>query len=142
MASQEREMALDAAMLDIQGRAGRFGAPSLTDGVLSFGTTAIPKPDYEIVTQVQSDFGCHASIFVAKGDGFVCATTNLFRDHHRALNTDLDPTGPVIGPIKAGVSYRGPADILGEAHDTYYEPIFDSDGAVIGAFLVAFIPEA
>ena len=142
MTTQARDEALDGAMLDIQERAERFGGASLKDGVLYFGSTAIPKPDFEIVTKVHSDFGCAASIFVARGDGFVRATTKIIREDHRALGTELDPSGPVIGPIKAGLSYRGPADILGVAYQTYYEPIRDSGGAVIGAFLVAFARES
>ncbi len=138
MATLETNDALDGAMRDIQERAGQFGEASLKDGVLYFGSTAIPKPDFELVTKVHLDFGCAASIFVVRGDGFVRATTNIVREDHRALGTELDPSGPVIGPIKAGLSYRGPADILGVAYQTYYEPIRDSGGAVIGAFLVAF----
>jgi len=142
MTTQARDEALDGAMLDIQERAERFGGASLKDGILYFGSTAIPKPDFEIVTKVHSDFGGAASIFVARGEGFVQAATSIFREHTRALDTDLDWSGPAIGSLRAGLSYRGAADILGEACDSYYEPIADNDGAVIGAFLVAFPRES
>ena len=129
---------LTAAIAELRERAEQHGAPSLQDGVLYFGDTAIPKPDFEIVTSVYTGHGCTATIFVAAGDGFARATTTLVRDGDRAVGTELDPAGPVIGPIRAGQSYRGPADILGVMHDTYYEPIIDADGAVIGAYLVGF----
>jgi hypothetical protein len=129
---------LTAAMAELRERAERHGEPSLQGGVLFFGSTAIPKPDFEIVTSVHTSHGCTATIFVATDDGFSRATTTIVRDGERAVGTELDPAGPVIGPIRAGESYRGPADILGVVHDTYYEPIIDSDGAVIGAFLVGF----
>ena len=132
---------LDAAMEEIRSRAAHFGAPSLRNGVLHFGETSIPRPDYEIVTEVQTSHGCTASIFVRQGDDFVRAATNIFRDGDRAVDTLLDPNGPVIGPVRAGDAYRGPADILGVAHDTYYEPIFDDAGEVIGTFLVGFPQE-
>jgi hypothetical protein len=129
---------LTAAMADLRARAEQHGEPSLRDGVLHFGDAAIPRPDFPIVTGVEDQFGCTVSIFVVQGDGFVRATTNIHRDEVRALGTELDPTGPVIGPISGGESYRGPADILGVMHDTYYEPIVDGGGTVIGAFLVGY----
>jgi len=129
---------LTAAMAELRERAEQNGAPSLQDGALYFGSTAIPRPDFEIVTSVHTGHGCTATIFVAAGDGFERAATTIIRDGERAVGTELDPAGPVIGPIRAGQSYRGPADILGVVHDTYYEPIIDADGVVIGAFLVGF----
>ena len=138
MASTDHADDLTAAMAELRERAERHGEPSLQDGVLYFGSTSIPKPDFEIVTSVHTSHGCTATIFVATDDGFSRATTTIVREGERAVGTDLDPAGPVIGPIRAGEAHRGPADILGVLHDTYYEPIIDSDGAVIGAFLVGF----
>ena len=125
-------------MAGLRSRAEQHGAPALRDGVLYFGEEAIPRPEFPIVAGVEDEFGCTASIFVAQGGGFVRATTNIHRDEVRALGTELDPTGPVIGPIMRGESYQGPADILGVMHDTYYEPIVADGGAVIGAYLVGF----
>jgi len=129
---------LKAAMAGLRTRAEKYGLPSLRDGVLYFGEQAIPPPEFPIVTGVEDEFGCTATIFVAQGGGFMRATTNIHRDGVRALGTELDPTGPVIGPIARGESYRGSADILGVMHDTYYEPIVDGGGAVIGAYFVGF----
>lgn len=126
-------------MAEIRARAEAHGKPSLRDGILYFGATAIPKPDYEIVTALQTKHGCTASIFVAQGKGFIRAATTILREGNRAIGTELDPSGPVIGPLGEGLAYRGQADILGVLHDTYYEPIRDSAGAVIGEFLVGFL---
>lgn len=138
MTNSRNEDALTEAMADIRARAEVHGEPSLRDGVLHFGATAIPKPDYEIVNAIHTKHGATATIFVAQGNGFIRAATNIMREGNRAIGTELDPFGPVIGPIREGSSYRGQADILGVLHDTYYEPIRDSAGAVIGAFLVGF----
>jgi hypothetical protein len=132
------EHALTVAMADIRARAEVHGEPSLRNGALYFGATAIPKPDYEIVTAIQSAHGCTATIFAARDKGFIRVATNIFRAGNRGIGTELDPSGPVIEPLRKGLSYRGQADILGVLHDTYYEPIKDSTGAVIGAFLVGF----
>ena len=132
------ENALTVAMADIRARAEAHGEPSLRNGVLYFGATAIPKPDYEIVTALQSSHGCSATIFVARDNGFIRVATNIFRAGSRGIGTELDRSGPVIEPLRKGVPYRGQADILGVLHDTYYEPIKDSAGTVIGAFLVGF----
>jgi len=138
MSESDHADALAAAMTELRERAEQHGEPSLQDGVLFFGDTAIPKPDFEIVTAVHTGFGCTATIFKADGEGFVRVATTIIRDGDRAVGTDLDPQGPAIGPIRDGQSYQGAADILGVLHDTRYEPIIDAGGAVIGAFLVGF----
>jgi hypothetical protein len=55
---------LTAAMAELRERAEQHGEPSLQDGVLFFGSTSIPKPDFEIVTSVHTGHGCTATIFV------------------------------------------------------------------------------
>ncbi len=134
MASRDEH--LMAAMAELRSRAEHYGDPSLRDGVLTFGDTAMPPPGFPIVSGTEDAFGCAASIFAATGDGFVRATTSIHRDGVRVLRTELDPEGPVIGPLRRGEAYRGPAEILGVMTDTYYEPILDGDGAVIGAYYV------
>ena len=138
MTNPRNEHALTKAMAEIRARTEVHGEPSLRAGVLYFGATAIPKPDFEIVTALQTEHGCTATIFVAQGNGFIRVATNILRERKRAIGTELAPSGPVIGPLREGLAYRGEADILGVLHDTYYEPIRDSAGAVIGAFLVGF----
>jgi len=129
---------LTGAMESLKERSFAHGDPSLQDGVLHFGQTALPKPDFEIVTLTQQDAGCEATIFALQEGKFIRVATTIHRDGTRGVGTELDPNGPVIGPVSRGDSYRGPADILGVAYNTYYEPITDSDGAVIGTFLVAY----
>jgi len=70
MATTDHADDLTAAMAELRERAEQHGEPSLQDGVLYFGSTTIPKPDFEIVTSVHTGHGCTASIFVATGDGF------------------------------------------------------------------------
>ena len=137
MTETDSDATLDTAMAGLRGRAANLGDPSLSDGVLYFGTSAIPVPDFEIVTSTQQEFGCEATILVARGDGFVRATTSIFRDGQRAVETELEGTSPAIELLRQGQSYRGPATILGVDYDAYYEPILDSSGVVIGAYLVA-----
>jgi len=125
------------AMDELQTQAGATGDPSLRDGVLHFGEQAIPRPDFAIVNAVQEKHGTFATLFVAQGDSFVRAATNIFVEGERAIGTELDPQGPVIGQLRSGLGYAGPAQILDAHYDTYYEPIFDNAQAVIGAYLVA-----
>ncbi|CAB4877749.1 unannotated protein [freshwater metagenome] len=138
MTSTEKIAALNGAMSALRENAETHGEPSLRDGVLYFGSTAIPKPDFPIVTSVQSEFGCAATILVAEGDGFVRTATTMIVDAERAIATPLEATSPALAPLRDGQSYQGPAEILGTQYDAYYEPIIASDGSVIGSFLVAF----
>ena len=128
---------LVAAMQTLEALATSTGEPSLRDGILHFGDASVPRPDFVIVSQVQDDHDAYATLFVADGDSFTRAATNIYSDGVRAVGTELDPDGPVIGQLRNGESYAGPAQILDRDYDTFYRPILDSSQSVIGAYLVA-----
>jgi methyl-accepting chemotaxis protein len=138
MSEDDRNEKLEGAMKSLRDRTEAHGEPTMSDGSLFFGTTAIPLPDFELVTTTQEEWGCEASILAATDDGFVRVTTTIHRDGERAVGTELEADGPAIGPLKEGKPYRGPANLVGVDYDVYFEPIIDSDDAVIGAFLVAY----
>lgn len=128
---------LGPAMTALKAQATRLGAPSISGTVLSFGTTKI-NDDFTIVDGVAREFGCTATLFAAQGSAFVRISTNVIKDGKRAVGTELDPNGPVIGFVREGKSFTGVVDILGEKYDTIYEPILDATGAVLGAYYVGF----
>jgi len=80
-----------------------------------------------------------ATIFVKSNDEFIRISTNVrTKDHGRATGTRLDPNGEVIKSINAGKPFYGVVDILGEPYITGYEPIFDINNHVIGAWYVGY----
>lgn len=80
-----------------------------------------------------------ATIFVKHKDEFIRISTNIRqRDNARAIGTRLDPVGKAIARLKVGKPFYGVVDILGEAYITGYEPIFNDDHQVIGAWYVGY----
>ncbi|MBO7942389.1 Cache 3/Cache 2 fusion domain-containing protein, partial [Streptomyces sp. S9] len=70
-----------------------------------------------------------ATLFARDGEDFVRVATNVRKDDgSRAIGTQLDPLGQVIGRMRKGENFYGVVDILGTPYVTGYEPIFaDSD---------------
>ena len=70
-----------------------------------------------------------ATLFVKDGDKIrprVATTVS------KALGTAL--TGPVLDSIKTSKPYYGEADVLDTPYISYYEPIEDASGAIIGIY--------
>jgi hypothetical protein len=127
--------ALGAAMAKLKLRAAGLGTPSVSGGVLSFGSTTV-NGDFGVVDAVAAEFGCTATFFAANGGSFVRVSTNVIKDGKRAVGTQLDPNGPVIVRVRDGRSFAGVVDILGDRYDTIYEPIVDTKGVVVGVYYV------
>ncbi|MFM8979565.1 MAG: Cache 3/Cache 2 fusion domain-containing protein [Planctomycetia bacterium] len=129
--------ALEEAMLGLQQATARLGAPSASEGVLRFGTTAV-NDDFSLVDAITRQFGCTATLFVAQGADFVRVSTDVMVDGRRAVGTKLNPQGPVIGRLKQGQTFAGVVTILGEWYETIYAPMLDAGGKVVGAHYVGF----
>ena len=84
--------------------------------------------DSSLVDAVKAKFGGAATIFL--GDQRI-ATNVQNADRSRALGTRLSPGPAYERVLRQGLSYRGQAEIFGEAYLALYEPI-SCDGAVIG----------
>ena len=89
------------------------------------------------VDQVNARTGCAATIFVVVNGSFVRVVTNVkLPDGQRATGTHLNPRGLAIHALHKGMSYFGAVYVLGNPFVAAYEPIFSSQGQVIGALYV------
>lgn len=72
--------------------------------------------------------------FVAETGEFIREMTSITAaDGSRAVGTALDPNGPVLPVLLRGEVFEGEATILGQPFLTRYEPVFDSEGQIVGA---------
>tara|TARA_R110000744_G_scaffold117566_6_gene219855 strand:- start:6885 stop:8807 length:1923 start_codon:yes stop_codon:yes gene_type:complete len=107
----------------------------IPDLVLGQSTQANQHALVDSVTNIMSGT---ATIFVKNGSDYVRISTNVMRDKQRAIGTKLSPTGSAIKNINQGKAYYGQVDILGKPYITGYEPIFATNGEVIGIWYVGY----
>ena len=91
--------------------------------------------DNVMIDEVARVAGQDATIFAydRSADDFVRVTTSLVKpDGSRAVGTKLGKDSKAFGPVKAGQTYLGKADILGVPFYTIYKPIFGHGGDVTG----------
>jgi len=94
---------------------------------------------YNLVDNLSSLIGGTATICVKSGDDFIRITTNVrFSNESRAVGTKLDRSGKAFRALSAGESFHGVVDILDEPYITRYDPMFDVQGNVIGAYYVGY----
>jgi len=140
------EQAVSAMQL-LKERSFELGLPALSGTTkiggklvpnLMFGTTEQTNR-YGLVDEVTRIVGGTATLFVKSGDDFVRIATNVRRgDRTRAVGTTLNPNGKAIIALRKGQAFHGMVDILDEPYITRYEPMFDAQGLVIGAFYVGY----
>jgi methyl-accepting chemotaxis protein-2 (aspartate sensor receptor) len=101
----------------------------------SYGS--VVNNEFGSVDKFSRDTGGVATVFAKKGDDFLRVTTSLKKqDGSRALGTLLDRANPAYALMVAGQAYTGPAVLFGKSYMTYYDPIKDAAGKVIGIFFV------
>lgn len=137
----------NAAMRLLKQRSQELGKVHI-DGLVQFQTMTLPNlkmgetevaGHFNLVDGVSDLFGGTATMFVRSGDGFVRIATNVKQyDGARAVGTVLNPKGKVIGALLAGKEYHGVVDILGQPYITRYDPVFDENGQVIGAYYIGY----
>jgi diguanylate cyclase (GGDEF)-like protein/PAS domain S-box-containing protein len=116
-------------MVEVDGRM----VPNLTLGGVPQANT------FGLVDSVAGLLGGTATLFVKSGDEFIRISTNVRKsDGRRAVGTILNPNGKAISAIRAGKSFSGEVDILGEPYFTGYEPMHDAAGTVIGLWYVGY----
>lgn len=95
---------------------------------------------FELVDGVTEIMDGTATLFSKTGDDFVRVSTNVKKaDGSRAVGTQLDPNGPVIGEIRKNRKFAGVVDILGNPYVTEYDPIPDATRQdVIGIWYVGY----
>jgi hypothetical protein len=140
MAATESSAKIKSAMAAMKDEAAKLGAPKIDGSSLFFGTTKI-NDNYVLVDSLKTKFGCTATFFMKKGNGFVRVSTNVMKDGKRAVGTPLDPSGPAIAAIRQGNAFYGIVDILGKLYDTGYEPIKNASGEIIGVYYIGYLME-
>jgi len=80
-----------------------------------------------------------ATVFMAKGDDFERITTSLKNPQgERAIGTLLGKQHPAYATVSAGKPYSGRALLFGRSYMTYYDPIKNDSGKLIGLLFVGF----
>ena len=136
-----------SAMRLLKEHGSALGMPT-TNGTIRIGGKIVPSlmlgleqqtNRYELVDEVTNVVGGTATVFVKSGDDFVRIATNVRRgDRTRAVGTVLNVNGKAMAALRKGQAFHGVVDILDEPYITRYEPIFDAQGAVIGAYYVGY----
>jgi PAS domain S-box-containing protein len=136
-----------SAMRLLKEHGSALGMPT-TNGTIRIGGKIVPSlmlgleqqtNRYELVDEVTNVVGGTATVFVKSGDDFVRIATNVRRgDRTRAVGTVLNVNGKAMTALRKGQAFHGVVDILDEPYITRYEPIFDAQGAVIGAYYVGY----
>jgi len=80
-----------------------------------------------------------ATVFASRGDDFERITTSVKKaDGTRAMGTKLGLQHPAYASLVAGKSYAGRAILFGRAYMSYYEPIKNDAGKIIGLLYIGF----
>jgi hypothetical protein len=125
------------AMVMMKDKAAKLGEPRVEGSSLYFGTTKM-NGNYELVDSLKNEFGCTATFFVKKADGFIRVSTNVIKNGNRAVGTPLDPKGAAIAAIQKDAAFYGVVDILGSQYDTGYEPIKNVAGEILGVYYIGY----
>ena len=114
-------------------RIGNMEAPDIL-----FGET--PQANRTELSETVAVMGESAvSLFSLKDGDFVRIASNVFMpDGSRAIGTAMDHRSQSYRDLRKGRAYWGLSDVFGSPYFTYYEPIRDAQGDVIGAFGVGY----
>ncbi|MDP8568286.1 bifunctional diguanylate cyclase/phosphodiesterase [Methylophilus aquaticus] len=105
---------------------------------LFFGQTP-QTADNRLINFVTQIGNGTATIFVKHGKQFIRVATNVKKaDGSNAFGTELDPKGKAIKNLLDGRTFYGVVDILGESYLSRYEPMYDAQGKLIGAWYVGY----
>lgn len=109
---------------------------SLKGSTLYKGETILNN-NYQIVDEVSKDTGILVTIFA--GDTRVSTTV---KDDNNKRQIDTKASEEVVNEvIKKNAPFKGSAIILGKKADTYYLPLSDKDGNVVGMWFVGVYSE-
>jgi len=78
-----------------------------------------------------------ATIFARDGEDFIRITTSLKKENgERAIGTKLDRKHPAYSAILAKQTFVGKAELFGNDYMTYYQPMLNDSGTVVGVLFV------
>lgn len=93
--------------------------------------------NFELVDQFTETTGAIATVFAKSREDFIRVTTSLKTDKGaRAIGTVLDRAHPGYKAVLEGRTYTGIATLFGRKYMTQYDPIRNTEGAVIGLSFV------
>ena len=93
----------------------------------------------DLVDSVSLTSGGTATVFSKYGDKFVRISTSAKTSiGNRAIGTELDSKGPAAIALNKGSSFYGQTDVMGRPYLSAYEPIYDKQRQVIGAWSVGY----
>jgi signal transduction histidine kinase len=79
------------------------------------------------------------AIYSGRGEDLLCLSTNGFLpDGTSPVGLIMDPASAASRALGKGRSYWGPSQLFDDLQYTYYEPIRNAEGAMIGAFGVEY----
>ena len=94
--------------------------------------------DFSLVDGLTDVMGGTATLFSKTGNDYIRISTNVIKNGARAIGTKLAPSGKAIKQIEQQQAYYGAVDILGSPYLTGYEPMFNTQGRVIGIWYVGY----
>ncbi|MCL2831062.1 MAG: methyl-accepting chemotaxis protein [Betaproteobacteria bacterium] len=93
--------------------------------------------NFAIVDRFTATSGAVATVFARDGDDFVRVTTSLKKENgDRAIGTKLDRDHPARAALLTNKAFTGKATLFKHDYMTYYLPVRDASGTVVGALFV------
>jgi PAS domain S-box-containing protein len=130
---------LDGDLNLLRNRFAAYGAPSIYDGKISYGSHVVNN-NFQVVDSVETDMGSKATVFQKIGDKAIRVSTNVIgADGKRAVGTEIS-SAVYDAVVTKGQTYYGTADVVGKKYVVAYEPIRNSAGEIIGILFVG-VPE-
>lgn len=106
-------------------------ASAYSDGVAVMGM-GLDEDSY--LEDVKAETGAEVTVFQGK---VRYSTTVLNADGSKAVGTEMS-SAVAESVISKGEDYDGQADILGQNHFVHYEPMYDINGKIIGAYFAGY----
>ncbi|WP_417348640.1 Cache 3/Cache 2 fusion domain-containing protein [Ferrimonas sp.] len=120
--------------LEVSGTKVSIKGKELTDFVI-FGDRV---SDNMLVDAFLEDTHAGATIFTKEGSDFYRLSTSLTNQQgERIVGTQLDRSSPSYQALIQGQDYHNKIDLYGKQYLTYYTPLRDRAGSMIGAVVVA-----